>query len=180
MRDSHFLVANFRRHRDAFYHLSSHELAQKSRPTYNSKTDFPQRECRARRISARAALEKVRRDRRRGGGRRRKEKEGKSGKKREEKNASKQELSRVRSEREKETRRREALIRPSGGLKPVFVYPARREYRLSVVRLGVLHSSKYLGIFEESRVPKKTVYSVGRWRDLSRERTSEEKERRRE
>lgn len=85
MRDSHFLVANFRRHRDAFYHLSSRELAQKSRPTYNSKTDFPQRECRARRISARAALEKVRRDRRRGGGRRRKEKEGKSGKKREEK-----------------------------------------------------------------------------------------------
>lgn len=126
------------------------------------------------------SLEKVRRDRRRGGGRRRKEKEGKSGKKREEKNASKQELARARSEREKETRRREALIRPSGGLKPVFVYPARREYRLSVVRLGVLHSSKYLGIFEESRVPKKTVYSVGRWRDLSRERTSEEKERRRE
>lgn len=60
------------------------------------------------------------------------------------------------------------------------MYPARREYRLSVVRLGVLHSSKYLGIFEESRVPKKTVYSVGRWRDLSRERTSEEKARRRE
>jgi len=36
------------------------------------------------------------------------------------------------------------------------------EYRLSVVHLGVLHSSKYLGIFEESRVPKKTVYSVRR------------------
>lgn len=48
------------------------------------------------------------------------------------------------------------------------MYPALREYRLSVVRLGVLHSGKYLGIFEESRVPKKTVYSVGR-RDLSRE-----------
>jgi len=39
---------------------------------------------------------------------------------------------------------------------------ARGEYRLSVVRLGVLHSSKYLGIFQESRAPKKTVYSVGR------------------
>lgn len=106
MRDSHFLVANFRRHRDAFYHLSSRELAQKSRPTYNSKTDFPQRECRARRISARAALEKVRRDRRRGGGRRRKEKEGKSGKKREEKNASKQELARAFRARERNAQER--------------------------------------------------------------------------
>lgn len=61
--------------------------------------------------------------------------------------------------REKETRRREALIRPSGSLSPSSCI-LLGEYRLSVVRLGVLHSSKYLGIFEESRVPKKTVYAV--------------------
>lgn len=62
---------------------------------------------------------------------------------------------------------RESLIRSSGDLSPSScTLPG--EYRLSVVRLGVLHSSKYLGIFEESRVPKKTVYSVRR-RDPSRE-----------
>jgi len=48
------------------------------------------------------------------------------------------------------------------GLEPSSRTLARGEYRLSVVRLGVLHSSKYLGIFQESRAPKKTVYSVGR------------------
>lgn len=56
---------------------------------------------------------------------------------------------------------RESLIRSSGGLSPSSC-TLLGEYRLSVVRLGVLHSSKYLGIFEESRVPKKTVYSVRR------------------
>jgi len=55
----------------------------------------------------------------------------------------------------------ESLIRSSGGLSPSSC-TLLEEYRLSVVRLGVLHSSKYLGIFEESRVPKKTVYSVRR------------------
>lgn len=138
---------------------------------------------RARRISARAALEKVRRGRRREGGGIGKEKEGKNGKKREEKNASKQASKQAlaRALRARERNAQERGSNPSfRGLKPVFVYPARREYRLSVVRLGVLHSSKYLGIFEESRVPKKTVYSVGRWRDLSRERTSEKKEREKE
>lgn len=54
------------------------------------------------------------------------------------------------------------------GLKPRLRVPWLGEYRLSVVRLGVLHSGKYLGIFQESRVPKKTVYSVRR-RDPSRE-----------
>lgn len=61
---------------------------------------------------------------------------------------------------------RESLIRSSGGLSPSSC-TLLGEYRLSVVRLGVLHSSKYLGIFEESRVPKKTVYFVRR--DPSRE-----------
>lgn len=72
--------------------------------------------------------------------------------------------------RKEKTRKKcagESLIRSSGGLSPSSC-TLREEYRLSVVRLGVLHSSKYLGIFEESRVPKKTVYSVRR-RDPSRE-----------
>ena len=56
---------------------------------------------------------------------------------------------------------RVALIRPSASLSPSScTVPV--EYRLSVVRLGVLRSSKYLGIFEEPRVPKKTVYFVGK------------------
>lgn len=54
-----------------------------------------------------------------------------------------------------------ALIRPPASLSPSScTVPV--EYRLSVVRLGVLRSSKYLGIFEELRVPKKTVYFVGK------------------
>lgn len=63
---------------------------------------------------------------------------------------------------EKEWRRaRVALIRPSASLSPSScTVPV--EYRLSVVRLGVLRPSKYLGIFEELRVPKKTVYFVGK------------------
>lgn len=66
-------------------------------------------------------------------------------------------------EREEKGRRcaRVALIRPSASLSPSScTVPV--EYRLSVVRLGVLRSSKYLGIFEEARVPKKTVYFVGK------------------
>ena len=56
---------------------------------------------------------------------------------------------------------RVALIRPSASLSPSScTVPV--EYRLSVVRLGVLRPSKYLGIFEELRVPKKTVYFVGK------------------
>lgn len=65
--------------------------------------------------------------------------------------------------REEKGRRcaRVALIRPSASLSPSScTVPV--EYRLSVVRLGVLRSSKYLGIFEEARVPKKTVYFVGK------------------
>lgn len=79
-----------------------------------------------------------------------------------------------RGERTRERTRKkcagEPLIRrPSGGLSPSSCIPWLGEYRLSVVRLGVLHSSKYLGIFEESRVPKKTVYFEVRRRDPSRE-----------
>lgn len=65
--------------------------------------------------------------------------------------------------REEKGRRcaRVTLIRPSASLSPSScTVPV--EYRLSVVRLGVLRSSKYLGIFEEARVPKKTVYFVGK------------------
>ena len=73
-----------------------------------------------------------------------------------------------RKQREKRGKREEkgrcarvALIRPSASLSPSScTVPV--EYRLSVVRLGVLRSSKYLGIFEEPRVPKKTVYFVGK------------------
>lgn len=64
---------------------------------------------------------------------------------------------------------RVALIRPSASLSPSScTVPV--EYRLSVVRLGVLRSSKYLGIFEELRVPKKTVYFVGKEGSFSGER----------
>lgn len=127
-------------------------------------------------------LEKVRREvgegREEESGKKKRVKTGRKGTKKC-KQASKQTLARALRARERNAQERGS--NPSfRGLKPVFVYPARREYRLSVVRLGVLHSSKYLGIFEESRVPKKTVYSVERWRDLSRERTSVKKERERE
>lgn len=115
--------------------------SEKSRSTYNAKNDFPPREfC--------TDLSRADRDARRKGWRKNEEERGNERK------------------RERDARGRAPLIRSSGGLSPSSC-TLLGEYRLSVVRLGVLHSSKYLGIFEESRVPKKTVYSARR--DPSRE-----------
>lgn len=125
----------------ALYHLIMYIHLEELRSTYSSKNDIPQREFRIS-VSEARAKEKL------------KEK--------------------WRGERTRERTRKkcagEPLIRrPSGGLRPSSCIPWLGEYRLSVVRLGVLHSGKYLGIFEESRVPKKTVYFEVRRRDPSRE-----------
>lgn len=121
------------------YMISIH--SEKSRSTYNSKNDFPQREF------CTDLTQSADRDARRKSWRKNEEERG--------------------NEKTRKKCAGESLIRSSGGLSPSSC-TLHGEYRLSVVRLGVLHSSKYLGIFEESRVPKKTVYSVRR-RDPSRE-----------